>query len=358
MSDRLWVSTRKGLFRLRPQGSGWAVDNVSFLSQPLSVMFPDARDGSLYAALNLGHFGVKLHRSQDGGETWTEVGVPAYDKAPDGTGPSLHQIWAIEAAGPSADDGLWCGTSPGGLFFSADRGQTWSLNRSLWDRPERQQWFGGGTDQPALHSVCVDPRNKRNVSVAVSCGGVSTTADRGETWTSLSTGMFAEFMPPDQQENPNIQDPHRMVRCPGAPGHLWVQHHNGVFRSTDDARRWEHVTGLEPSSFGFAVAVHPTQPDTAWFVPGVKDETRIPVEGKLCVTRTRDGGKTCDVLRNGLPQDHCYDLVFRHALDIDATGNQLAFGSTTGNLWTTSDGGDHWTMLPNHLPPIYAVRFG
>ncbi len=79
---------------------------------------------------------------------------------------------------------------------------------------------------------------------------------------------------------------------------------------------------------------------------------------KLSVTRTRDGGVTCDVLTNGLPQEHCYDLVFRHALDIDATGDNLAFGSTTGNLWTTSSGGDEWTALPYHLPPIYAVRFG
>lgn len=358
MSDRLWVSTRKGLFRLGRKASGWTIDQVSFLAQPLSLTFPDARDGSVYAALNLGHFGVKLHRSDDAGANWTEVAVPAYDKAEDGTGPSLNQIWALEAAGPEAKDGLWCGTLPGGLFFSGDRGQTWSLNRSLWDRPERQKWFGGGADQPGIHSVCVDPRNKQHVLVAISCGGVNRTEDGGKTWTSAADGMFAEYMPPEKQGDPDIQDPHRMVRCPGSPNHLWVQHHNGVFRTTDNSHRWEHVKGLAPSSFGFAVAVHPTKPDTAWFIPGIKDEKRIPVDGKLSVTRTRDGGRTCEQLRNGLPQEHCYDLVFRHALDIDATGEQLAFGSTTGHLWTTSNGGDQWSMLPHHLPPIYAVRFG
>jgi hypothetical protein len=349
MSDRLWVSTRKGLFRLQASGAGWSIDQVSFLGQPLSLTFPDPRDGSIYAALNLGHFGVKLHRSEDAGQSWTEVGVPVYEKAEDGSGPSLMQIWALEAAGPDAADGLWAGTLPGGLFFSSDR---------LWDRPERSQWFGGGADQPGIHSVCVDPRNKRHVLVAVSCGGVCRTEDGGETWTAAAEGMFAEYMPPEQRGNPDVQDPHRMVRCPGSPDHLWVQHHNGVFRTTDNAHHWEHVTGLQPSSFGFGVAVHPTQPETAWFVPGVKDEIRIPVDGKLSVTRTRDGGRTCDVLTHGLPQQHCYDLVFRHALDIDSTGQRLAFGSTTGHLWTTSNGGDHWTMLPNHLPPIYAVRFG
>jgi hypothetical protein len=76
------------------------------------------------------------------------------------------------------------------------------------------------------------------------------------------------------------------------------------------------------------------------------------------VSRTRDGGKTFETLRNGLPQEHAYDLTFRHALDIDATGNRLAFGSTTGSLWVTEDQGDSWISVSEHLPPIYCVRFG
>ena len=62
-------------------------------------------------------------------------------------------------------------------------------------------------------------------------------------------------------------------------------------------------------------------------------------------TRTRDGGKTFDVLRNGLPQEHAYDLVYRHALAIDETGDRLAIGSTTGGLWLTDDQGDRWQTL-------------
>ena len=53
--------------------------------------------------------------------------------------------------------------------------------------------------------------------------------------------------------------------------------------------------------FGFPVVVDPADPNTAWFVPAIKDEKRIPVGGKLVVARTRDGGKTFDVLGDGLP---------------------------------------------------------
>ena len=55
-------------------------------------------------------------------------------------------------------------------------------------------------------------------------------------------------------------------------------------------------------------------------MPAVKDERRIPVDAKVVVARTRDGGESFEVLRRGLPQRHAYDLVWRHALDVDATG--------------------------------------
>jgi len=103
--------------------------------------------------------------------------------------------------------------------------------------------------------------------------------------------------------------------------------------------------------------VHPRDPGTAWFVPAIKDEKRIPVDGKLVVARTRDGGASFEVLSRGLPDMPSYDLVYRHGLAIDATGERLAFGSTTGGLWITEDGGDSWSMVPARLPPVLAVAF-
>jgi hypothetical protein len=75
------------------------------------------------------------------------------------------------------------------------------------------------------------------------------------------------------------------------------------------------------------------------------------------VARTRDGGKSFDVLRNGLPQHHAYDLVWRHALAVDESGDRLAFGSTNGGLWISENGGDSWAAPEARLPPISVVRF-
>jgi hypothetical protein len=59
----------------------------------------------------------------------------------------------------------------------------------------------------------------------------------------------------------------------------------------------------------FAVAAHPRDGEPAWFAPAGKDECRVPVDGKVMVTRTRDGGRSFDVLRQGLPQEQAYDLT-------------------------------------------------
>lgn len=81
-------------------------------------------------------------------------------------------------------------------------------------------------------------------------------------------------------------------------------------------------------------------------------------QGALAVNRTRDGGRSFETLRAGLPQANCYDLVYRHGLAVDASGQRLLTGSTTGGLWASDDGGDHWSVAAARLPPIHAVRFG
>ncbi len=252
---------------------------------------------------------------------------------------------------------VWIGTTPGGLFRSDDRGSSWSLVRPLWDHPDRREWFGGGFDVPCIHSVCVDPRDAKKVMVGVSCGGAWRTDDGGESWRQTAHGMYAEFMPPERRDDPNIQDAHCIVQCRDAPEVFWCQHHNGVFRSTDGGESWSEVTSITPSKFGFPVAVHPSDGDTAWFVPAVKDECRVPVDGRLVVARTHDGGRSVEVLADGLPSGPAYDLVLRHALDVDDGGAQLAFGSTTGGVWLSDNGGDDWSALEARLPPVNCVRF-
>lgn len=368
MSTRCHVATRKGLFTLDRGPSGWTIGKASFTGDNCTLVMHDPRNGDLIATLNHGHFGVKMHRSRDAGATWTEIAAPKYPEKPADYVPkvpvegkpadwSLKLVWALAPGGSDEPGVVWCGTLPGGLFRSEDSGDSWELNRPLWDDPLREQWFGGGADHPGIHSICVDPRDARHVILGISSGGVWITRDGGRSWQPGGRGMRAEYMPPERQFEPNVQDAHMVAQCPANPDTLWVQHHNGIFKSTDAAASWSEITDVKPSVFGFAVAVHPADHNTAWFIPAVKDEKRYPADGRVVVNRTRDGGRTFDTLTRGLPQEHAYDLVFRHALDVNETGDRLAFGSTTGSLWMSENGGDSWQTLSSNLPPIYAVRF-
>lgn len=371
MLESIFVGTRKGLFILERggDGGGYRVARSSFIGDPVTMVLPDGRDGAIYAAVGHGHFGAKLHRSRDGGATWEPCESPAYPKKPDdfddrdpmrGTPIpwSVEQIWSLEAGGAGEPGTLWCGTIPGGLFRSRDGGGSWELIEPLWMHPKRKEWFGGGYDYPGIHSICVDPRDPKRVLVGVSCGGAWLTEDGGATWDLRAAGMFAAYMPPERRDDPSIQDPHRIAFCRDNPDALWCQHHNGVFRSVDGAASWTELPNVPPSTFGFAVAAHPKDPNTAWFAPALADEKRVPVDAKVTVARTRDGGASFESLGRGLPQIDAYDLIYRHGFDVDASGDRLAMGSTTGGLWTSDDQGDSWTLLAARLPPVYCVRFG
>jgi len=366
MANSVYVGSRKGLIEFAETGADWAMTNVWFVGEPVTAVLPDARDGALYVALNLGHFGVKLHRSDDRGKTWRELPAPAYAagqdeqaEAQDGgkDGPSVSLIWTLAAGGADQPGWLWAGTIPGGLFRSTDRGESWMLVESLWNLPEREQWFGGGYDEPGIHSICVDPTDSKRLTLGVSCGGVWISEDAGTSWQLGGTGLRNEYLPPDMADTRMMQDVHRLAQSPVQPNVIWCQHHNGIFRTEDGGMNFTEIETAEPSAFGFAVAVHPHDPRTAWFVPAVKDECRVPVDRRMVVSRTSDNGASFETFSDGLPEAAAFDLVYRHCLDIDADGERLVMGSTTGNLWIGGDGGTRWRLLSNYLPPIVQVAW-
>jgi len=222
--------------------------------------------------------------------------------------------------------------------------------KGLWNHPSRpEHWFGGGRDEPGIHSILVDPRDEKRILVGISCAGVFETKDGGRTWAPRNAGLKARYLP-----NPDVEvghDPHLVAWCASDPDALWQQNHCGIFKST-----WVEVTQRKgPARFGFPIAVDAGDPKTAWVIPAVSDECRTAVGGALCVARTENGGKKWEMLRDGLPQEDCYDIVFRHALDL--SGDTLAFGSTTGNAYWSDDRGESWREIGHNFPPIYSVRF-
>lgn len=359
MSNHLILGTRKGLLQFEHDETGdWRFVRESFRAVPVSFARVDPRSGTLWACLDHGHWGTKLHRSKDQGITWEEVEGP---KFPENTPYSedkmatVSYIWFLKPGGADQPGRLYIGTEPGGLFVSDDGGDTFTLMETLWNTPERMKWwFGGGRDHPGLCSIVVDPRDSRHITIGVSVGGVYESCDGGETWTVRNTGLKACYLP--DPASPFGHDPHFMLGAPSNPDVLWQQNHCGIFRSTDGGQNWQDVSQPGgPAYFGFALAVDEKDDNVAWVVPAIDAEFRVAVERALCVCRTDDGGKTWTDFRDGLPQEATFDVVFRHALDI--SGDRLAFGTTTGNVYISENRGESWACIGHNLPPVYSVQF-
>src|SRR5690606_38748831 len=177
----------------------------------------------------------------------------------------------------------------------------------------KEQWFGGGRDHAGIHSVVVDPRDENRIWIGISCAGVFESTDSGKTWQVRNRGLRADFLPDPNSEIGH--DRHIIVAAPSNPDVLWQQSHCGIFVSKNGGKDWQDVSQNEgPANFGFAIAVADDNPDQVWVAPAQSDFIRVAIDKALCISRTDDGGKTWRDFRKGLPQENCFDIVYRHAL--------------------------------------------
>ncbi|MEO1448253.1 MAG: glycosyl hydrolase [Bacteroidota bacterium] len=360
-SPTLLVGTGKGLLIWQRNAEEWALQAPQFLGFPVPMIYVDPYEGTWWAGLAHRHWGQKLRCSHDQGQSWQELPMPVFPAdalLSNGRPARLRRIWCMAAAGPDKPDAMWLGAEPGALFYRPAADRPFELVQGLWDHPSRHnpaQWFGAGRDHPFIHSIEVDPRDSNHVYVAVSCAGVFETRDGGRTWTPRNEGLIAAYLP-----NPHVavgHDPHRVLLCPAQPDVLWQQNHCGVFRSTDGAATWQLVNddaGL--ADYGFALAVDESDPEKAWVIPAESDEMRVSRDLALTVSHTNDGGRSWQALRNGLPRQHAFDIVFRHAFA--KAGSFMAFGTTNGNLYVSEDDGQSWQVLSHQLARVECVVWG
>ena len=356
MKRAIIVGTSKGLivFWMKDE-SVWKTE-VHFRGFPVSMIFIDDKTQLWWVALSHKHWGEKLHFSTDFGQSWQSSGLPSFHgfEYKPNTPASLKKIWVMQRASQT-NHSFWLGTEPGGLFFSDDGGKTFHLNESLWNHPSRlneNQWFGTGKDFPFIHSIIIDPRNSNHIYVGVSCAGVFETTDGGKSWTPRNHGLIAAYLP---KTTPEVgHDPHQILMCASNPDVIWQQNHCGIFRTTNGAKEWKQVSdAARVPHYGFALAIDDTNPDAAWVIPAESDESRVPIDLKLRVCKTLDGGKTWQTFSDGLPQENSFDLVLRHAF-VRKPG-LMSFGTTNGNLYCSFDDGETWQTLSNTLAPIHTV---
>lgn len=365
----LLIATRKGAWLLKGdrERRSWAIDGPVFLGHIVHHLVADPRQqGTLLMAVRTGHLGPTVFRSTDDGKSWKEASrPPAFAKAPEGQqGRVVDHVFWLTPGHPSEPDVWYAGTSPQGLFRSEDSGETWQPVTGFNDHPMRPQWTGGeqdGTpDGPKMHSILIDPRDPHHMYLGMSSGGVFESVDQGRDWKPLNAGCRADFFPDPFPEYGH--DPHRMLLHPQEPDILYQQNHCGIYRMERQEGTWvrigEHMP-QEVGDIGFPLVLHPRDPQTVWVFPmdGTEVWPRVSPGGQPAAYVTRDSGQTWQRLDRGLPSSQAWFTVMRQAMTADAHEPLgLYFGTTSGEVWASTNEGAEWICIARHLPQIYAVE--
>jgi photosystem II stability/assembly factor-like uncharacterized protein len=352
MAERtvLLVGTKKGAFIMESTDGrrSWSISEPSCEGNPIQDISRDPATGTLYAGAGSPWYGATVFRSDDLGRTWTQSseGLTYGDD-----GPKISAVWNVTAAHGS----VYAGVGPAGLFRSDDSGRTWTHVEGLTNHPTRPTWQPGAGGL-ILHSIVPHPTDRDRMWVAISAVGTFETRDGGASWEPRNKGVRADFMPEPWPETGFCV--HKLVMAAGEPEHLYQQNHCGVYRSLDGGFAWQEITGALPSDFGFPMVAHPSDPSTAWVIPHTApDKGRFMPDGQAAVWRTHDGGDSWIRSGDGLPQEHAYLGVLREAMardEHDPVG--VYFGTGTGQLYASADGGVSWSAIVTTLPPIYSVE--
>ena len=372
------VGTSKGgfIFSSDAARKKWKASDILFKSWDVMHMQMDPRDQRLHIATSHFVYGPTTHYSDDLGKTWTQAKqVPALTRPSKSGRPAstveemfrsefgedikskpeqMVKVWNITPGRSSEPGVLYAGAQPASLFVSTDRGETWTLNEPLFDHPHRGK-FNPGAGGLCLHTILLDPTEPNRMYIAISAGGCYRTEDGGQTWSAFNKNVLADFNPDKFPEFG--QCVHKMVMHPSQPDVLYQQNHCGVYRSDNRAEDWIDIgEGKLPTRFGFAIAVHPTDPRTIYIVPEESQEYHMSVGGRFAVWRSRNAGETWEMLTKGLPERAHVD-VLRDAMATDTFEDAGIYaGTNTGQIFYSRDSGDSWDLLADYLPPIHSVE--
>jgi len=388
-SVRILAGTRKGAFIITADGNrkAWKVSGPYFGGWEIyHVKGSPADPNRIYASQTSSWFGQIVQRSDDGGKTWHQPGMPpgkplttsegipkgesnkfTYDTSPE-TGKPLtthqwydgtqrpwefHRVWHFEPSRTDPDI-VYAGVEDAALFRSIDGGKTWQEIAGLRGHRTGSQWMPGAGGL-CLHSILLDPGNPGRIYVAISAAGVFRSDDEGDSWRPINRGLKSNYIPNPEAEIGHCV--HSIAMHPSRSDVLFMQKHWDVMRSDDGGESWYEVSGNLPSDFGFPIAVHSHEPETIYVVPIKSDSEHYPPEGKLRVYRSRKGGNEWEPLTKGLPQRNCYVNVLRDAMAVDSLDPcGVYFGTAGGQVYVSADAGEHWKAIVHDLPAVLSME--
>jgi len=265
-----------------------------------------------------GSRGRGVWRSEDGGRTWGDAGLPQPD---------------VFSLAVSAQDGaVYAGCEPSMLFRSDDGGATWRELSALRELPSAPTWsFPPRPWTSHVRWIAPSPHEAGTLLVGIELGRLMRSNDGGETWADHAPGAQ--------------RDVHSLAWHPVVEGRAYEAGGGGAAWSFDAGTSWRPADDGRDRHYTWAVTVDVADPEL-WYVSASRGPSQAHGRGsaEAAIYRWRGDGPWEPVLSelDSMP----YALVAREG--------ELIAGLADGRLLRSADEGGSWDELAA-LPAIIAL---
>ncbi|MFP6650769.1 MAG: hypothetical protein VCA17_00885 [Dehalococcoidia bacterium] len=307
-----------GLLRRAVDSDKWEsiADGLPEGPQVRALLVHPDDPATVYAGTQLG-----VYRSRDRGASWKALHCPD-----EGT-----NVWSL-AFNPSNPDIIFAGYEPCAIYRSSDAGSSWQKMDT-----SRIAYPNVTTYMPPLAKrvigIAADPSDPSDVYAAVEVGGLLASRDGGDSWDSITDGLYTDN---------HTVDLHGVKLSAAAPGNVFIIAQVAMFRSPDRGRRWQHLRFGEMfpgGSYCRGLAIAPDDPKTVYLAAGAGGGgAPAGTEEAGALFRSRDLGDTWERLDIG---DTPPSRMFQVAIPSESP-NQVYCVSKDGHFFSSDDGGDSW----------------
>jgi photosystem II stability/assembly factor-like uncharacterized protein len=327
LSNEVLVGTREGIAIIERQGSGWRVGQRAITDKHISAIMMEPQSGLTFA----GAFHGGVHVSADGGRTWE----------PRSEGLAQNNIYSLAWRRTHGRVRVFAGSEPAHLFVSDDLGLHWTELPALRSVPSLPKWsFPAPPHIGHVKHINFDPDNPLTIYASIEVGGLLRSTDGGSSW----------------QEFPSLyEDVHRLMIHPAKPKFLYAVTGRGLYVSPGDGAAWEQWTQREDAIGGYpdGFVFRPSDPKLMFMTaahdaPGTWRTTHF---AGARISRSQDGGRTWEILKNGLP-DRLQASIEAFCLEEAPTSTAIFAATTAGEILCSEDLGDSWKQIVTGLAPI------
>jgi photosystem II stability/assembly factor-like uncharacterized protein len=330
MTTTIMVAIQNSILVLE-SSNGYKVFETLKGTDPQSIAFDPLNPNRAYC----GTFGNGLWKTDDGGQTWSNIGKDAI------LSQNITAVSVSHLASENRFNKVYAGTEPSALYISNDGGDSWEKMEALNKLPSSKSW--SFPPRPWTHHIrWIEPdnNNPNYVFAAIEAGALVQSHDGGRTWKDrVEQGPY---------------DTHTLVMHPRAPARLYSAAGDGYFESFDYGDSWTSpMEGLR-HSYLYSVAVDSGDPQNVIVSAATGPGRAYSVEdAESFVYRKEEDGRKWRSISNGLPEPDGTTITVFVASPM-VSGEFFAVNNR--GLFISTDSGDSWEKLDTSWPKEYLPR--